>query len=209
MLMPCGLERRHVAHRRAVDALHHHARSARQVPVHLGHVEQLAAAKVAPQLEALAASRSRSSSSKMVFLVLRTTSTRPQPAPVLPVALARPATMYSRPMSRRMVFSIPGRSTLTTTSRPSLSAGGVHLGDGGRGQGRLVEVVQNALQGCPRPSRSARAPRRRETAAPGPAARASSSARSSGSRSRRVERICPNLTKIGPRSSRARRMRTG
>ncbi len=107
-----------------------------------------------------------------------------------------------------MIARMPGRSTLTTTSRPSRSFAACTCAIEAAASGCSSNSPNSSVTG--RPSACSM---RAFAAAPGKGGTrscslASSSARSGGSRSRRVETTWPNFTKIGPRSSSARRSRS-
>ena len=206
MSTPASRSRVDLADRHAVHALHHdHARrcsSPRPSPAPAAG----RGLHVAAQLAALAASRIRSSSSCRYLSNSATTSRGLQALAVGPQPLdpAAPASASARGR-RRSTRSMPGRSTFTATSRPSVQRREVHLRDRGAGHRLGVEAART-LRRCGRPKRAldrADARDRPRTAARGPAACASSSAMSGGSRSRRVDSTCPNLTKIGPSCSSA------
>ena len=121
---------------------------------------------------------------------------------------ASDASVRSRLMSASICSRMPGRSTFTTTSRPSCSVAGVHLRDRGRGERGFVEAgVQLRRPACRARPRSPCARRAPGNGATWSRSRLSSSAISGGSRSRRVDSTWPNLTKIGPSSCSARRRR--
>ena len=99
---------------------------------------------------------------------------------------------------------MPGRSTLTATSRPSLQHREVHLRDRRAGHRLGVEAGEDRVDRPAERALDERARlRRRETAARGPAAWPARRRRRRGSRSRRVDSTWPNLTKIGPSRSSA------
>ena len=122
------------------------------------------------------------------------------------------ATELSSEMSALICFSIFGRSTLTTTSRdtPFASGGSVAActwAMDAEASGVVSKSAKASLIGKPNACSTM-------TRAVSPSKGltrscncASSLATSGGTRSRRVERICPNLTKIGPSSCKARRRR--
>ncbi len=88
----------------------------------------------------------------------------------------------------------------------ALQLRGMHLGDRGRGQRLHVEAGEDVAEPGAQLLLDARhGAARRSKGGTWSCRRASSSAMSGGSRSRRVESSWPNLMKIGPRSSRARR----
>mmetsp|Transcript_59461 Transcript_59461/g.140704 ORF Transcript_59461/g.140704 Transcript_59461/m.140704 type:complete len:223 (+) Transcript_59461:730-1398(+) len=107
-----------------------------------------------------------------------------------------------------MTSSMPGRSTLTATSRPSLSVAKCTCAMLALATGSASKLANSCSSGRP----NARSIISRDCSAGNGGTRscskASSSATSSGSRSRRVDSTCPNLTKIGPSCSSARRSRT-
>ncbi len=107
-----------------------------------------------------------------------------------------------------MASRMPGRSTLTTTSRPSWSVAACTWAIEAAASGVASKLAKISPTG--RPSEVSM---RATASAPSNGGTrswsfASSSAMSAGSRSRRVETTWPNLTKIGPRSSSARRRRS-
>ena len=107
-----------------------------------------------------------------------------------------------------MTSSMPGRSTLTATSRPEVREAKCTCAIDALATGSASKWLKIASIGRPNAfSTSARA-----LAAANGGTRscslASSSDTSSGSRSRRVDSTWPNLTKIGPRRSSASRSRT-
>ena len=103
---------------------------------------------------------------------------------------------------------MPGRSTLTATSRPSCSVAKCTCAIEALATGSASKLANTASIGRPNArSIELASPARPGTAARGPAASRSSSAMSGGSRSRRVDSTWPNLTKIGPSVSSARRSR--
>ena len=108
-----------------------------------------------------------------------------------------------------MISRMPGRRILTTTSSPLFERGGVHLRDGGGRQRRGSKLAKISPSGRPKVllDRSRRRWRRRNGGTRS-CSFASSSAMSTGSRSRRVDSAWPNFTKIGPSSSSASRRRS-
>jgi len=160
----------------------------------------------------LAASRTRSSSSCRYLSNSPTTSRGLSRLPSADSFSTQPAIIRIRLRSFSITASMPGRSTLTATSRctPVRSSTSAKctcaieaLATGTRSNrmkisstGRLNarSIVATATCGSNGGTRSCR--------------RASSSARSAGSRSRRVDSTCPNFTKIGPSASSASRSRS-
>ena len=174
MSVPSSRSSRDVADQHAVDALHHHhvaggrgpstprARTAAREPAKL-RLQLRGVRRLAHQVE-LVEDR---------LLVLAHDLARPQAARVRPVVRARSrASACSTSRSRSITSRMPGRSTLTTTSRPSVQRRGVHLGDRRRGQRRLVEAREELGDRPAVGDASMHAParRRRGTAARGPAA---------------------------------------
>ncbi|MNZ93982.1 hypothetical protein D3C78_1130790 [compost metagenome] len=157
---------------------------------------------------ALAASRIRFSSSSMVLRYSSTTSTGRSRALWGTKRATRRASACISRRSASMTGSMSGRITLMTISRPfsfkravwtwamEADASGVSSKSSNRvsmGQPRLASIWR--LASCPQKGGTLSC------------SRASSSAMSGGSRSRRVDSIWPNLMKMGPRASKARRMR--
>ncbi len=107
-----------------------------------------------------------------------------------------------------MVASMPGRWTLTTTrSPPSVVARCVCAMDAvARASGE--KSVYSSPSGAPRPdSTTSRMVSKGSTGAA--SCRVSSAAiQSAGSRSRRMERICPSLMKVGPSDASRRAKRS-
>ena len=147
----------------------------------------------------------------MVFSYSRTISTRPQPPRLAPSsARASLASACSTSRSRSMTSRMPGRSTLTTTSRAVLAGAPRAPGRWRRrragSRSKLREdLARAAARGAFDDARARSLPGKGGTRS---CSFASSSAMSAGSRSRRVETAWPNLTKIGPSSSSARRRRS-
>jgi hypothetical protein len=164
--------------------------------------------KLRRRIEALAASRCMSSSSKTKVSNSRTTFTGCTLAPLCMNFSASVASDSNRSISLRSCLPMPGRTTLTTASRPSCSVAGWTCAIEAEASGLVSKEANTSLTGSPSAfSMMARA------SSPGnggtwSCSKASSSAISGGSRSRRVDRICPNLTYTGPRSCSARRRRS-
>ena len=122
MSTPASRRRCDLADRHAVHALHHdHARGA-QVPHHLGHQHQVQALHVAPQLRGVGGLAHQVELVVQVDVELGHHLARLQPLAVGATA-ARPSAPACAAASgrRRSTSSMPGRSTLTATSRPSFS----------------------------------------------------------------------------------------
>ncbi len=107
-----------------------------------------------------------------------------------------------------MTSRMPGRSILTTTSRPSCKAATCTWAIDAAASGAASKLLKISAIGFPK----ARSTVAMATSLPNGGTRScsfdNSSAMSTGSKSRRVDSTCPNLTKIGPNSSRARRSRS-
>ena len=100
-----------------------------------------------------------------------------------------------------MTFSIPGRMTLTTTSSPLVRVASCTCASDAEARGCSEKVAKEAVRGRPISVSIVEM-----AIAPGNGGtrswrRASSSAYSSGNKSRRVERSWPNLMNTGPRRS--------
>jgi len=117
------------------------------------------------------------------------------------------ASELSRAMSASICFSMPGRSTLTTTWRPSASVAACTCAIEAEASGSVSKLAKAALTGRPSASSTMRRAVSPSNGLTRSCSRVSSLATSGGTRSRRVDRIWPNLTKIGPRSCSARRRR--
>ena len=165
-------------------------------------------AKLRLSCEALPASRMRSSSFRIVFSYSTTTSRGRRRRESGQYSSARPARARSTSRSRSIASRMPGRSTLTTTSRPSLSVAACTWAMEAAASGATSKPAKSSATGWP-----SEASMRAFASAPSKGGTrswsfASSSAMSGGSRSRRVETTWPNFTKIGPSSSSARRRRS-
>ena len=125
---------------------------------------------------------------------------------------ARPsaASMRSRARSFSITRSMPGRSTLTATSRAAV----VQRWRSAPARSRRWPPARARSWRTARPAgggrraRSSRSPCSAGNGGTRSCSSASSSATSGGSRSRRVDSTWPNLTKIGPRRSSAWRRRS-
>ena len=168
---------------------------------------------------AFAASRTRSSSSCKWVSNSATTSRGFKRRPSALKRSTQRARVCSSSRSRSMAACMPGRSTLTATSRPAW-ASPMRPGRSARRRAKCTWAMEALATGSASKrsnSASSGRPSARSTSAADCAAgnggtrscsRASSSARSGGTRSRRVDSTCPNFTKMGPRRSRAWRSRT-
>ena len=107
-----------------------------------------------------------------------------------------------------MISCIPGRSTLTTTSSPLLSLAACTCAMEAAASGVSSKLKNISASG--RPNARSMAPTATSLSNGGTRSWsfASSSAISTGMRSRRVDSAWPNFTKIGPSSSSARRRRS-
>ena len=126
----------------------------------------------------------------------------------------RPArrSFFSSAMSPAICFSMSGRSTLTTTSRGGRrhrrgSVAACTCAIEADASGVVSKLANASPIGGPARARRSRARLSPSNGATRSCSSVSSSATSGGTRSRRVDRICPNLTKIGPSSCSARRRR--
>ena len=157
---------------------------------------------------ALPASRIRSSSSSTVFSYSATTSTGRRRRPSSEPAAKMPATAYISSRSLTMRSRMPGRSTFTTTASPVFSTAPWTCASEAAPSGSVSNSANSSPTGAPR----AASIRSRAWSTGNGGTRscsfASSSARSAGSRSRRVDSACPNLMKMGPSVSNASRRRS-
>ena len=160
---------------------------------------------------ALAASRVKSSSSCRYLSNSSATSRGRRRLPSANRRSTQPASMWMSARSWSITLSMPGRSTFTATSRvwPSRSVSVAKctcameaLATGSRskrvkmapsGRPKAFSMMATASSGAKGGTRSC--------------SKASSSATSGGSKSRRVESTWPNFTKIGPSRSSAMRRR--
>ncbi|MNN53595.1 hypothetical protein D3C81_1683590 [compost metagenome] len=101
----------------------------------------------------------------------------------------------------------PGRITLTTTSSPVFSCAACTCATEAEASGSTSKRLNTSLIFLPSCSSISLTDTCESNGGTRSCSFISSSAMSSGSRSRRVDRICPNLMKIGPRSCNARRKR--
>ena len=157
---------------------------------------------------ALAASRTRSSSSCRYLSNSATTSRGLRRLPSDQKRSTQPASVRIRARSSSMTLSMPGRSTLTATSRPLCSTAKWTWAMEALAIGSVSNCLNTADSGLPRAFSTRRADSSLGKGGTRSCSRASSSATSGGSRSRRVDSIWPNLTKMGPRCSRAWRRRS-
>jgi hypothetical protein len=160
---------------------------------------------------ALAASRTRSSSSCRYLSNSATTSRVFRRRASTDRLSTQPAIMRMRSRSFSITGSMPGRSTLTATSRTTPSRV--------RTVAKWTWAIEALATGsCSKVSKTAASGRRKARSMVATATSdgnggtrscksASSSAMSCGSRSRRVDSTWPNLTKMGPRCSSAWRRR--
>ena len=160
------------------------------------------------RVEAAAPSRSMSSSSKRIFSNSATTATGWSQRTAGTRRSARRATTRSSPTSRRITFSSAGRTTLTTTRAPPGSRAGCTWAMEAEASG--VSPNSSNASSTGKPSERSTIARATVPGNGGTWSRssASSAATSSGTRSGRAERACPNFTKMGPRVSRVLRTRT-
>ena len=156
---------------------------------------------------ALAASVSRFSSSSRWRANSATTSRGLRRRPSGESRSTSDAAVWRSARSLAISTSTAGRSTLTATSRPSLSQPMCTW---------AIEALATGTRSSEANTSPTRRPRLRSISAKASCGSnggtwscslASSSAMSSGKRSRRVESTWPNLTKIGPSSSNASRSR--
>ncbi|MNV12800.1 hypothetical protein D3C71_1034180 [compost metagenome] len=156
---------------------------------------------------ALAPSRCRSSSAARVFSTSATTSRGRILSARGWVRSTSAAAEVSRAMSASICRSISGRSTLTTTWRPSARVAACTWAIEAEASGCRSKLANASLTGRPSACSTMRWAVSPSNGLTRSCSRVSSLATSAGIRSRRVDRICPNLTKIGPRSCSARRRR--
>ena len=157
---------------------------------------------------AFAASRTRSSSSCRYLSNSATTWRGFSRLPSADQRSTARASWRISSTSSSIAASIPGRRTLTATSRPSRSTAKCTCAIEALATGTGSKLANTASIGSP----NARSTIARATGAGNGGTRscslASSSAMSGGSRSRRVDSTWPNLTKIGPSRSSPSRSRT-
>jgi len=149
-----------------------------------------------------------SSSSKTKVSNSRTTFRGCTLAPLCMNFSASLATVANKSISLRNCLPMPGRTTLTTASRPSCRVAGCTWAIEADASGVVSKEANISATGSPRDfSMMLRA------SSPGNGGtwscnKASSSAMSWGNKSLRVDNICPNFTYTGPRSCRASRKRS-
>ena len=180
------------------------------VPVDLGHAAAAAnRRKLRRSCEQFAASRVRSSSSWIVLSNSATTSRGRRRRPSLH---SRSTSDRGRLHQREVVLDDGGDVRAQYLDRDRRAVGKLREMDLRDRRARDRHRVERAEDLVDRlavdPRRAPRRPARTETAARDPAASRARRRCRSASRSRRVDSICPNLTKIGPRSSSAWRSRT-
>ena len=146
--MPRARSSRHVADRHAVHALHHHhVRRGSSPSTSRARTAASRAREVAPQLRGVRRLAHQVELVEDGLLELGDDLARPQALAVRPVVAARSrASACSSARSRSITARMPGRSTLTATSRPSCSVAACTCAIEARGQRR--------------PRRSSRTPRR-------------------------------------------------
>ena len=160
---------------------------------------------------ALEASRTRSSSSCRYLSNSATTSRGFKRLPSLDKRSSHCAMVRISPRSFSIALSMPGRNTLTATSRtcPSLPRIWAKCT-------WAMEALATGMRSNDTNSSSTRAPKARSMVATATSDenggtrscnKANSSAMSVGSKSRRVDKTWPNLTKMGPSDSSASRKR--
>ncbi len=156
----------------------------------------------------LAASRIRSSSSSRCLANSATTSRGFRRRPSGQSISIRPAPASSRATSWAMTRSMPGRRIFTATSRPSGRTAKCTCATEALASGCAAKSANTSPTGLPKACSSTASACAEGKGGTWSCSFASSSARSTGSRSRRVDSTWPNLTKIGPSASSARRSRT-
>ena len=140
---PRRLQLGDVADQHAVDALHHHHVAAAVVPVHLGHVQQVGALEIAPQLRGV---RRLAHQVELVEDGLLVFVARPRSA-----AAAGPRGVIAREPREHVhhlevaldVRAHAGPQHLDDDLLPALERRRVHLGDRGRRERRLVEALED------------------------------------------------------------------
>ena len=157
---------------------------------------------------ALAASRTRSSSSCRYLSNSATTWRGFRRLPSADQRSTTRATWRMTSMSSSIAASMPGRSTLTATSRPSFRIAKCTCAIDALATGAASKLAKIAPSGWPNAFSTIARATSSGNGGTRSCSRASSSAMSVGSRSRRVDSTWPNLTKIGPRRSRPRRSRS-
>ncbi len=203
-----GLQRRNVGDRNAVDPLHHQHLLTAVLGEHLGHVERLGAGEVAAQLDGVGGFAHQVELVEDGLAILFHHLDGAQPS-----ALGHETGHQTGQRLHQSQVGLDDRLDVGTDHLDDdlaavlLQPGGVHLGDGGRRQRCLVEIVKQGLDGATQARLYLAAGRlttegrhpvlqqcqllgdvRRQQIAPG------------GS-------IWPNLMKMGPSASKASRMR--
>src|SRR5882762_1002964 len=196
------------AHRRAAHPLHGHDGARAEVPIHLRHREQRRVQEVAAQLACMRRLAHQVQLLGQMSRELCDYFVRPQALAVGPEALDEARGGVHQCEILAITGVIRGRRILTAASVPPGSTA------------RCTCATDALATGCSSNFSKIFAidlPKARSTSAtassPGNGGTrswsiASSSARSAGKRSRRVENTWPNLTKMGPSASSARRSRT-
>ena len=147
MSTPASRRRCDLADRHAVHALHDDHVLGAELPHHLGHEHEAEALHVAAQLRRVGGLADQVELVVQVLVELGDDLARLQP-----LAVGRPALDHSaRPgasssMSSSIAASMPGRSTLTATSRPSLQDREVHLRDRRARHRRGVEAGEDRVE---------------------------------------------------------------
>ena len=119
-----------------------------------------------------------------------------------------PATFFSRAMSAAICAGDVRAQHLDHHLAAVVQRRGMHLGDARRRPAAWCRSSRTPRRcGGPAPARRCARACSPSNGATRSCSSVSSSAMSGGTRSRRVDRICPNLTKIGPSSCSARRRR--
>ena len=134
-----------VAHRGAADALHHQHVLACQVPVDLGDVECLVVQEVAPQLGGVGGLAHQVELVEDGLLVLLDHFDRVQATAVLPVLFRQPRDGEEQVDVAPDGLLDVGAQHLDHDALAGLEPRRVDLGDGGRGERRLVELLQQRL----------------------------------------------------------------
>ena len=160
---------------------------------------------------ALEASRTRSSSSCRYLSNSATTSRGFKRLPSLDKRPSHWAMVRIRPRSFSMALSMPGRNTLTATSRtwpslPRIWAKCTWAIDA-LATGTRSNDTNNSSTGRPRARSMVATATSDENGGTRSCSNANSSAMSVGNKSRRVDKTWPNLTNMGPKDSSASRKR--
>ena len=160
----------------------------------------------------MAPSRCRSSSAARVSRISATTSRGRILSARGWVRSTTPASASSRPISSAMRRRMPGRNTFTTTSRGGLPSTGGRVAActcaiEAEASGVVSKLAKASATGRPSACSTIARAASPSKGATRSCSSDSSTATSGGIRSRRVDRICPNLTKIGPSSCSAKRKR--